>query len=409
MNKVIFSVMAATTLLTGSFTFALLRAEANGADTEEDIASTDIAKFKDVENHWAQDVIAKAYDRKMISGYEDGTFKPNGQITRAEFAAILSRSTKLPSATGSDPFSDMKGHWAESAVIQLVAQGFINPGDYPSGFNPNTQLTRYEMIKWISNGLMKSNDSFEQAFEDTQNTLLPTPEAIRGEISVDEVPYIALVRGTGIVGGFADGTLKPKSTTTRAEVAAILLRYMDVEGENADIYPDLKELREVGLTGANLVSNSNYRYMDGNFSNLINTQITLSNKSAIMKIKRFIVVDATSGQLKGAYASLFNPAVQDYQKGNYITYAELSFMSLLDVPNILTFSQGNKSRLVQFYRIADENYVNSVGLETLPSALNDYLKTGVERTFWTTSTLKGEKGGYILKNDNGSGVTISNS
>ncbi|MBD0384850.1 S-layer homology domain-containing protein [Paenibacillus sedimenti] len=246
--KKLSKVLLAASMIYGSFS-ATAAADVAGAPN-----------FNDISGHWAEDVITRAHDLKLIVGYEEGTFKPNGEITRAEFAAMLSRATDLPVKTGGNPFYDMTGHWAEAAVTQLVDQGFINPSDYSTGFNPYAQLTRYEMMNWISNGLMKSNETFIQAFEDTKNTLLPTPEAIRSEISSDKVPYIALARGTGIIGGFEDGSVKPQNTTTRAEVAAILLRYKDVEGKTADSYSDLNELREVGLTGANATSISPYRY-----------------------------------------------------------------------------------------------------------------------------------------------------
>lgn len=204
----------------------------------------------------------------------------------------------METVEGQNPFSDLKGHWSEAAVSQLVGQGFINAGDYAKGFNPNAELTRYEMMKWIANGLIKSGSSFQDAFNDTKNTLLPTPEVNHGTIRAEQIPYLALVRGTGIVGGFQDGTLKPADSTTRAEVSAILLRYMDVEGTDAGKYSDLNEMREVGTTGTNLTTISNYKYSSGSvmISDLSKGNINLSNKSGLLKIHRFIVVDATQNK-----------------------------------------------------------------------------------------------------------------
>lgn len=119
-------------------------------------SDTALSKFKDIKGHWAQATIAKAYEKNLISGYQDGTFRPNGKITRGEYATILARATGLEKVEGQNPFADLKGHWSEAAVSQLVGQGFINAGDYAKGFNPNAELTRYEMMKWIANGLMKS-------------------------------------------------------------------------------------------------------------------------------------------------------------------------------------------------------------------------------------------------------------
>lgn len=403
MKKVILSTLAAVTFLAGSYPAASVKAEV-GVDTVTGNLKA-VSKFKDVKGHWAESIIARAVELKLITGYEDGTFKPNGQITRGEFATILSRATKLSASAGENSFTDMKGHWAEAAVTQLAAQGFIKPGDDPNGFKPNNQLTRYEMMKWIANGLIASNETFKQAFEDTKNTLIPAPEAIRGEISSDKIPYIALVRGTGIAGGFEDGTLKLQNTTTRAEVAAILLRYMEVEGKNADTYRELNELREVGTTGTNVITLAGYKYNQGSFADVVNTPITLSNKSARFKVKHFIVVDARAGNLKGVYSSLFYPKIEDYQKGQFITYVELDFTSLIDKPNVLIYSAGLKTRLINFYRIEDKNYVDSVGIETFPQITETYFKKNESKALWTTAILNA-KGKFSIQNDNGGFISI---
>ncbi|ALS25071.1 S-layer homology domain-containing protein [Paenibacillus naphthalenovorans] len=403
MKKVLLSTLAAATLLAGNFTGTTPKAEAGAVDTAKNIITAVVAKFKDVSGHWAESVIAKAYDLKLISGYEDGTFRPNGQITRAEFAAILSRATKLPTATGSDPFNDMKGHWAESAVTQLVAQGFINPSDYPNGFNPNTQLTRYEMMKWIANGLMKSNASFKQAFEDTKNTLLPTPEAVKGQISADKVPYMALVRGTDIITGFEDGSLRPQNTTTRAEVAAILLRYMDVEGKDASSYQALNELREVGTTGTNLTSISNYHYSNG--SAKIPDLSKITSSAGVLKINRLIVVDARTDTPKGVYAPLF--LAEGYKTGAYRTFVDVSFTSNLPEADIITINKGFANSLVTFNRL-NRSLAEEHGLVTLPGNPRDFLQKGKEKRFWITSSLRADGWGYFLQSDTGGNFSIQN-
>lgn len=392
MKKVLLSTLAVATLLTGSFAF-----------TPSQKAEAAIATFTDIKGHWAQDVIANAYDLKLISGYEDGTFKPNGEITRAEFAAILSRATKLSAAPGTNPFSDMKGHWAESAVTQLVAQGFINPADYPNGFNPNTQLTRYEEMKWIANGLMKSNASFKQAFEDTQNTLLPTPEAIKGQISADKVPYMALVRGTGIISGFEDGTLRPQSATTRAEVAAILLRYMDVEGKDASSYQDLNEMREVGTTGTNLTSITNYHYAVA--SSKLPDLSKVTSRSGVLKVNRLLVVDARTGSPKGIYAPLF--LANDYKTGAYRTFVDVSFTSNLIEADIIAINQGFANSVVRFDRV-DLTVAEQNGLVTLPDDPREFLQQGKERRFWISSAFQASDGAYYLISDSGVMLKIQN-
>ncbi|KLU56095.1 S-layer protein [Paenibacillus sp. VT-400] len=386
------AVLVGTLLLVGP---VHLTSTANAASGTSDTA---LSKFKDIKGHWAQATIAKAYEKNLISGYQDGTFRPNGKITRGEYATILARATGLEKVEGQNPFADLKGHWSEAAVSQLVGQGFINADDYAKGFNPNAELTRYEMMKWIANGLIKSGTSFQDAFNDTKNTLLPTPEVNRGTIRAEQIPYLALVRGTGIVGGFQDGTLKPADSTTRAEVSAILLRYMDVEGTDAGKYSDLNEMREVGTTGTNLTTISNYKYSSGSImiSDLSKGNINLSNKSGVLKIHRFIVVDATQNKSKGIYAKLFLP--DKYASGSYRTFADVSFTSNLEASNLITFNQGLSDSLIQFNRL-DLDLAKKQSNVTIPMDSGELIKKGLQKRFWTTSTLRNKSWSYFLKSD----------
>ncbi|MFJ2045318.1 S-layer homology domain-containing protein [Paenibacillus taichungensis] len=376
----------------------------NGAGT----TASALTKFKDIKGHWAQATIVKAYDKNLISGYQDGTFRPNAKITRGEYATLLSRATSLEKVQDENPFADLKGHWSESAVTQLVGQGFINANDYPKGFNPNAELTRYEMMKWIANGLIKSGTSFQDAFDDSKNTLLPTPEVNRGTILAEQIPYLALVRGTGIVGGFEDGSLKPADPTTRAEVSAILLRYMDVEGTDAGKYSDLNEMREVGTTGTNLTTVSNYKYIKGSFADIVNTDYTLKNNVGVVKYHRFIVVDTRGSKPKGLYASLFvdEKNLTRAQKGQFSTYAEITFTSKVEKSNLLTFARANDNIAIPIQRLFNIDYLKAKGFITLPDDSNGMLKKERPAKFWTSHTLDPVKGGYMLKNDAGKEVQI---
>ncbi|WP_373419905.1 S-layer homology domain-containing protein [Paenibacillus amylolyticus] len=383
-----------------------LMSTANAASGTSDNA---LSKFKDIKGHWAQATIAKAYEKNLISGYQDGTFRPNGKITRGEYATILARATGLEKVQGQNPFADLKGHWSEAAVSQLVGQGFINAGDYAKGFNPNAELTRYEMMKWIANGLIKSGASFQDAFNDTTNTLLPTPEVNRGTIRAEQIPYLALVRGTGIVAGFQDGTLKPADSTTRAEVSAILLRYMDVEGTDAGKYSDLNEMREVGTTGTNLTTISNYRYTKNSVkvSDISKEEINLSNKSGVVTLHRYIVVDVTQGKAKGIYAPLFIGPETHLFKGNYMAFADISFTSKIDKSNLITFNGGLYSGFLQFNRL-DLKHTSKNGLVTIPESSRDLIKKDVKKRFWITSVLVGKSGAYIFNEKSENVLQIQN-
>lgn len=84
-----------------------------------------------------------------MKGYPDGTFRPDGMITRAEFAQMITAIDKANRS--SVPFADVKGHWALPAIEQAYANGRIK--GYPDGsFRPNNSITRAESVS-ISNSL----------------------------------------------------------------------------------------------------------------------------------------------------------------------------------------------------------------------------------------------------------------
>ena len=101
-------------------------------------------KFKDANNKWYSDEINFAVSKGFISGYSDGTFKPNQGITRAEFAQMIAVFVK-DGYPGSSNFKDVKGHWASNAIDQLYGNKTIK--GFPDGtFKPDQKLTRAEAV-----------------------------------------------------------------------------------------------------------------------------------------------------------------------------------------------------------------------------------------------------------------------
>jgi hypothetical protein len=98
--------------------------------------------------HWAKEAVEQATKTGLMEGYADGSFKLEQTITRAEMAAILSRMlNNAPS--GGESFTDAKGHWAESAIERVKATGIIS--GYADGtFRPEQTLTRAEAVTMIN-------------------------------------------------------------------------------------------------------------------------------------------------------------------------------------------------------------------------------------------------------------------
>ncbi|TBL71074.1 S-layer homology domain-containing protein [Paenibacillus thalictri] len=122
---------------------SLLARVSDKAATKSSIAYTDVAS-----SHWAKDAIDQATKMGLMEGYNGGSFKPEQTITRAEMAAILSRISGNSASSG-DSFNDVNGHWAQSAVAQAKAAGYID--GYADGtFRPEQTLTRAEAVTMIN-------------------------------------------------------------------------------------------------------------------------------------------------------------------------------------------------------------------------------------------------------------------
>lgn len=108
--------------------------------------------YKDVDAaHWAKESIARATKAGLMDGYPDGSFKPDQTMTRAEMAVIATRMKEAVRSSngGTRSFPDVSGHWAQSAIEQAQAAGII--GGYEDGtFRPDRTLTRAETVAIVS-------------------------------------------------------------------------------------------------------------------------------------------------------------------------------------------------------------------------------------------------------------------
>lgn len=116
------------------------------------------AHFQDVpQTHWASQAIAQAANRGWMSGYPDGKFQPDAALTRAEMAVLLHKLGMKTAQQAGTGFTDIQGHWAESAIVQAQASGII--GGYADGrFRPDRPLTRAEAVTILNKVLGRQVD-----------------------------------------------------------------------------------------------------------------------------------------------------------------------------------------------------------------------------------------------------------
>jgi uncharacterized repeat protein (TIGR01451 family) len=108
-----------------------------------------INNYSDVsEDAWYNNAVSTLSNAGIIDGYEDGTFKPDGNITRAEFATIAVRFFEA-TYDGGDLFSDIAGHWAQDYINEAANAGIVD--GYPDGtFQPQQLITRAEAMTMVN-------------------------------------------------------------------------------------------------------------------------------------------------------------------------------------------------------------------------------------------------------------------
>lgn len=112
------------------------------------------SKFTDTANHWARDYIAMGSSKKYVSGYKDKTFKPDNNVTRAEFCQMLTKISTYKSllnnlpASSNHNFSDIRQHWAESEIIKIASRNLVTSDT--DKFYPDKAITRGEVVHAVN-------------------------------------------------------------------------------------------------------------------------------------------------------------------------------------------------------------------------------------------------------------------
>ncbi|WP_037285677.1 S-layer homology domain-containing protein [Saccharibacillus sacchari] len=153
---------------------SLTRAElaAIVARLTENVDLDDPLPFRDVpSDHWAANYIRIAVKHGYFSGFQDGTFRPDSKVSRAELAAVTVRFLGLqPSASRDSSFSDVSNTWAAASIERLHADGLIN--GYPDGkFLPGNLIKRSEAVTMLNRMLTRGPlNGLTQQFPDIPAT-----------------------------------------------------------------------------------------------------------------------------------------------------------------------------------------------------------------------------------------------
>jgi hypothetical protein len=167
--------------------------------------------YQDTKGHWAQSAIDRWSGYGIVQGY-NGSFEPEASITRAQMAAILSRTLGL-SETKGNPFSDVASDaWYAEDVSKCYAAGILQGSDGKA--NPESQVTRAEAMTMLCRALNIAPES---------NPDLAS-YADAGEVESWAAPYVAALIDSGAVSGVGENRLAPTESMSRAALVTVLDR-----------------------------------------------------------------------------------------------------------------------------------------------------------------------------------------
>ncbi len=197
-------------------------------DKDDESTETTELNFTDVkESDWFFKGVAYVVDKGVMSGVSENQFDPSGKLTRAMLVQMLYNMESRPACDAENAFMDVPvGQWYTDAVI------WANDAKIVSGmgdglFAPNMEITREQMVAMLYNyakykGYDVTASADLSAFADTAS------------VSTWAQPAMQWAVAEGYISGMGDSQLAPQGTATRAEIASVIMRFMEATAESAE-------------------------------------------------------------------------------------------------------------------------------------------------------------------------------
>ena len=210
--------------------------------------------FTDIDGHWAKNTIEKLEYSKIINGYEDETFRPDRNMTRAEFVTIINRILCLQEESSKYIPDISRSNWYYSEIRKAVKVGILE-GDQNGAIFPENKITREEAILILSRAFKLKKVSTQPK---GYNDLVDVSDWAKTEV------YSAIKEG--YLTGYEDGSIRPQNYITRAEVLILINRiipnilttnvYSGLITGNSLLHDDNIVLNNLTIDGNLIVSNS---------------------------------------------------------------------------------------------------------------------------------------------------------
>ncbi|WP_411343615.1 S-layer homology domain-containing protein [Paenibacillus sp. WLX1005] len=184
--------------------------------------SSTVHAATDTQHHWAKQVLNDWQNKGYISGFEDGSLKPDQSVTRSQLAALINKAYGFTHAASIQYTDVQPSDWYYNDVAIAKAEGYME-GYKDSTFHPNKQVSRQELAVILTSLKKLKSSNSASTLTDTANS----PSWSKGSIGA--------VIDSGLMKGDEKG-FRPKDTTTRAEAVTVLDRSLQAATSAATVY-----------------------------------------------------------------------------------------------------------------------------------------------------------------------------
>jgi hypothetical protein len=209
----------------GTYTFTMPNGQVTVTATFVETEAPVDEPFVDVaEGDWFYDAVVYAYQNELMDGVGGNRFAPNSETTRAQLVTILHRLAGQPAPSGDSGFSDVEtGTWYTDAVAWAAQNGIVN-GVSDTQFAPGDDITREQLA------VILYRYATYQGYDVSQRADL-SGFVDAGTISTYVQEALSWANAQGLVLGFEDDSLRPQGNASRAQIAAVLMRFCQTVAE----------------------------------------------------------------------------------------------------------------------------------------------------------------------------------
>lgn len=181
------------------------------------------ATFTDLPaDHWAIEYITDLTEKEVVNGYPDGTFNPEGTISRGEFLKLVIAASMPKGVSIALAPTALADHWAGQYLYVAQTYGVVAPGTITLE-NIDLPITRREMAMIIS----KADINMRSAAINTEKSITFTDFSL---LDASEVRFLTHAISEDYLNGYPDGSFGPDNEMTRAEATTVVYRYTNKEG-----------------------------------------------------------------------------------------------------------------------------------------------------------------------------------